>query len=157
MNKAKSIIFLCLAGICFGCGRKNKNEYEQTIGVTTCKAEPYSEDGIYSYSAKVIASDEFNIAFRQSGTIETIPVKVGQNVNKGDIIAILDTRDYKTQLSSTESQYNQIRSEVERLTVLHKKGSVTTNNYEKAVAGLEQITAHLQEQQDALNDCYLNA
>ena len=97
MNKAKSIIFLCLAVICFGCGRKNKNESEQTISVKTCKAEPYSEDGIYSYSAKVIASDEFNIAFRQSGTIETIPVMVGQNVNKGDIIAILDTRDYKTQ------------------------------------------------------------
>jgi RND family efflux transporter MFP subunit len=72
-------------------------------------------------------------------------------------LAELDSRDYVIQLSATEAEYNRIKSEAERVMTLYEKGSVTPNDYDKAVYGLQQITAKYEAHKNALSDTKLCA
>lgn len=72
-------------------------------------------------------------------------------------MAEIDSRDYAVQLSATEAEYNRIRTEAERVIALYEKGSVTPNDYDKAVYGLNQIKAKYEAHKNALADTKLFA
>ena len=72
-------------------------------------------------------------------------------------MARIDSRDYATQLSATESEYRQIKAECERVIAMHEDDAVSDNNYDKARSGLERISAKLKNHRDQLNDCQLYA
>jgi len=110
-----------------------------------------------SYPGKIVSADDINIAFRISGPVKKVLVHEGQFVKKGEIIAMMDPRDYEVQLSATKAEYEQVRSEAERVIELHKRNSVANKDYEKAVAGLHRIEAKLQAHENALNDTKLKA
>ena len=88
------------------------------------------------------AGEEHSASFRVAGNIDQILVRPGQTVTKGDLIATLDTRDFENTLMAAESKYKQVKSEVERVTELYKRESVTKNDYEKAISG-EKTTESL--------------
>jgi RND family efflux transporter MFP subunit len=69
----------------------------------------------------------------------------------------MDSRDYAIQFSATEAEYNQVKAEAERVIQLHEKQSVSANDYDKAVSGLQQITAKYNAHKNALNDTKLIA
>jgi multidrug efflux system membrane fusion protein len=50
----------------------------------------------------VRASDRVDLAFQVSGTVIELPVKEGQMVKKGTLVARLDPRDYETNLRNAE-------------------------------------------------------
>ena len=63
------------------------------------------------------------ISFKVSGTIEELPLNVGDLVRKGDLIARLDPRDYELRveqgaasLAQTEAQTTEFRAQLEELT-----------------------------------------
>ncbi|MCD2452269.1 biotin/lipoyl-binding protein [Methylicorpusculum oleiharenae] len=49
----------------------------------------------------VRASDRVDLAFQVSGPLIELPVKEGQPVKKGDLLARIDPRDYETNLRNT--------------------------------------------------------
>lgn len=118
---------------------------------------------LYGYTAKVTfpgrvkASSDLNLSFRVSGPIARLHVAPGSFVKKGQLLAELDSRDYKMQLSATEAEYNSIKAEAERVIELYKKGSATPVMYDKALFGLKQITAKYEAHQNALSDTKLLA
>lgn len=109
------------------------------------------------YPAKVISAAEVNRSFRVAGVIESVTVREGQFVREGEVIATLDPRDYATQLSATQAEYDAIKAEVDRVVKLYAEQSVTANDNDKAVNGLKQITAKLEAHTNALTDTKLTA
>jgi RND family efflux transporter MFP subunit len=135
-------LFLFLTVIS-SCGKKEQIE---TI-VRTAKIETVrrTEGGQkLVYPGIVRSSAEANLSFRVAGAISRIPYGEGQFVRKGAVVAEMDGRDYRVQLSAAEAEYNQIKSLTERVSELYKRGSATKNDYEKALSGLEQISAKLE-------------
>ncbi|MFR7811049.1 MAG: efflux RND transporter periplasmic adaptor subunit [Butyricimonas faecihominis] len=61
------------------------------------------------------------------------------------------------QLSATEAEYNQVKEEAGRVIELYNRGSVPVNDYDKAVAGVKQITAKYNAHKNALADTRLTA
>src|SRR5574344_414870 len=116
-----------------------------------------SSEKIVSYPGKVIAASDVNLSFRIAGPISKINVVQGQKVKKGDILARIDERDYKIQLSATEAEYKQIKAEADRVIELYKRGSATENDHDKAFYGLQQITAKYSAHKNALADTKLKA
>ena len=153
----KYLLLILLMPMLFGCNSGREKETERIKTIKVKEVQPYYEERIFSYAAKTVASEEYNVAFRLSGMIENIPVKTGQTIRKNEVIAVLDCRDYQTQLQATEAKYNQIKSEADRISELYKRGSVSPNDYEKSISELTQISAQLKAQEDALADCYLRA
>lgn len=144
---------LLLASAC----KSDKPQKQQVKTVKTSIATPYGESKILTFSGKVTAASEVNLAFRIAGPIQKVYVSEGQFVRKGQVLAEMDSRDYAIQLSATEAEYKQIKGEAERVIRLYDQESVSKNDYEKATSGLQQITAKYNAHKNALADTKLIA
>ncbi|MFI3265529.1 MAG: efflux RND transporter periplasmic adaptor subunit [Rikenellaceae bacterium] len=153
----KHLLFiLSLIVVVCSCGSQSSVQQKTvTVKVDTVRlygAEPFTE-----YSGRVKASQDINLAFRVSGTILETYFKEGQFVSKGQTLVQMDQRDYAIQLNATEAEYKQIKGEAERVIELYERNSVSKSDYEKAVYGLQQITAKYEAHKNALADTRLVA
>lgn len=146
-----------LAGVLLSACSSGKTEKEIIATVKTEAVRSYGQEQAVTFPGKVKAAADVNLAFRVSGTILRIPVEAGTFVRKGQLLAEIDPRDYEIQLSATEAEYKQVKSEAERIIALYEKQSVAPNDYEKAVFGLQQITAKYNAHKNALKDTRLFA
>jgi len=138
------------------CAEK-KTAKENVTTVKTTVVESYGQELSLTFPGKVKAASDVNLAFRVSGTLLNVPVDAGVYVRKGQLLAEIDPRDYEIQLSATEAEYKQVKSEAERIIALYEKQSVPPNDYDKAVFGLQQITAKYNAHKNALADTRLYA
>lgn len=146
----------CIVFLFCSCSTSTTNE-EKTLTVKIDTVRNYGEAKSTDYSGKVRASEDVNIAFKVSGNLMKTPVNEGQFVKKGQLIAQMDPRDYEIQLSATEAEYKQIKAEAERVIELYNRNSVSQSDYDKAVYGLQQITAKYDAHKNALADTRLTA
>lgn len=109
------------------------------------------------YPGQTEAENATDLSFKVMGTIQRVLVKEGDHVRRGQTVAILDDRDYRTQLAATESEYRQIAAECDRVIAMHKERAVSDNDFDKARSGLERITAQLTYHRNQVNDCVLRA
>lgn len=149
-------LMIVLLSILSSCNKTEKEVDGQKLvrlsEVVSARAERHS-----SYPGRTQACETSSVAFRVSGTLASIPVKAGDRVRKGQVIAQMDNRDYQTQLKATEAEYQQIKAECERIIALYKDNGTSENNYDKARYGLEQITAKYENHKNQLADCQLTA
>ena len=144
------IATLLIGSIFSSCGEQVKDtDKTKTVKTDTVRME--GSQTLLQYPGKVKASEDISLAFRVSGTIQRIPVKDGQQVKAGQLLAELDPSDYQIQLDATEAQYKQVKSEAERVIALYKDGGTTPVAYDKAVYGLKQITALYEHHKDELS------
>ncbi|MDD2436616.1 MAG: efflux RND transporter periplasmic adaptor subunit [Massilibacteroides sp.] len=136
----------------------NKKESKEIIPfVKTTNVLPHKNRQEIILPGKIKASLDVNLSFKVSGTIQKMYVNAGDYVRHGQLLAEMDPKDYEIQLSATEAEYKQIKGEAERIIALYERGSVTKNDYEKAVYGLKQITAKYDAHKKVLNDTRLYA
>ena len=69
-----------------------------------------------TYPATVLPSQKVDLSFRVSGRIIKLPIKASQQVKKGDVIAQLDPRDFKADVSRIESQLSQAKAQLRSMT-----------------------------------------
>lgn len=110
-----------------------------------------------SLSGTVKESREISLGFKTGGQIDKILVKEGDFVRQGQTIAILDQEDYQLGVDAYQIQYDQMKNEVERMKQLYEAKSLNGNDYEKAVAGLEQLRVQLQINKNKLEYTTLKA
>jgi RND family efflux transporter MFP subunit len=156
MKQTLNLIILSFIVFSFACSQKKSNEEVlQTVKTDTVRV--FGEKPHSVFPGKVKAASEVNLSFRIAGPIVKIYVSAGDYVRKGQALAEIDSRDYRTQLSATEAEYKQIKAEAGRIIELYKKGSITPNDYDKANYGLKQITAKYEAHKNALADTRLFA
>lgn len=147
-----------MASILFtACGESQKGTEEEIQYVKTVQAERISDAAELSYPGKTKSSEEVNVAFRVSGPIQRVLVNEGQYVQKGQLIAQMDPRDYEVQLSATQAEYEQVKADAERVIALYKEEGTTASNYDRARYGLQQITEKLAHHKNQLADTRLYA
>lgn len=127
----------------------------RTVKIDTVSLYGDKQESVYP--GKIYSNANASLAFRVAGTIARIPYGEGVFVRKGTVIAEMDARDYRIQVSATEAEYKEIKAMAERVSELYKRGSATKSDYEKAVYGLEQITAKYNAHKNQLADTRLIA
>lgn len=110
-----------------------------------------------SLSGTVKESREISLGFKTDGQIDKILVKEGDFVRQGQTIAMLDQEDYQLGVDAYQIQYDQMKNEVERMKQLYEAKSLNGNDYEKAMAGLEQLRVQLQINKNKLEYTTLKA
>lgn len=153
----KLLPFVLIATLMIGCTSPQNDTKEHIAIVKTDKIGAYASSYVKSYPGKLKAVTEINLAFRIAGPLIKFPVDEGSFVKKGDLIAQIDPRDYELQLAATTAEYEQVKSEVDRIIELKKRESVPDNNYVKAILGLRRIEVKLQSHKNALVDTRLLA
>lgn len=134
------ILSLCLVGC------RNSHEdtgKERLASVYTFHPEGNTNISTTSHTSTVEEGRSVNVGFKTGGQIKHLSVNEGDYVKKGQTLATLDDVDYKLQLQQLETQYGQVSSEIKRIEEMYRHNSVSQNDYEKAVAGLNQLKIQL--------------
>jgi membrane fusion protein, multidrug efflux system len=69
----------------------------------------------------VQATDRVDLAFQVAGTLINIPVKEGQRVKKGDLLAKLDPRDFETSVNNAKGSLAKAKASVEYAAVEYQR------------------------------------
>lgn len=147
----RKVLFLMMASACLlsGCGDKSGTGFTHSVLLTQpAPAEAGSEKALSGF---IQEANEISLGFKTAGQLMKILVEEGDYVREGQLIATLDDVDYKLGVDAARIQYEQQRDENKRLKILHEKKGISDNDYEKAVAGEEQLRVQLQTYQNKLD------
>jgi RND family efflux transporter MFP subunit len=145
------------------------------LGVVACGDEPAPEGppparpikilklgaasgaGTLEYPGKVSAAQHAEMAFEVDGRIIEFPMKEGQRVEKGALLARLDPRDYQDQVTMSKAERDRAQAYRDRVAEAAKSGAVSKQDMTDAEARLEQAASRLSQRDKALDDTYLKA
>ncbi|WP_199611684.1 efflux RND transporter periplasmic adaptor subunit [Flocculibacter collagenilyticus] len=94
-------------------------------------------DEIHNFPAIVEASDNATLAFRVSGVLSELPVRAGQQVKKGDLLAKLDPTDFVIQVEQATANFELASSQFKRSEKLLKQNLISQSMYDEAQAQLQ--------------------
>ncbi len=144
------LFILILAFTLTACNRKADQKVEnikpvkyETVSYSHLNRNP-------AFSGVVKADIETRLSFKISGTLNSLHIKEGDRVQKGQHIAGIDPKDYKVQheqalaqQQSAEAQFLTARSTSERMERLYENNSVSLSDYEKAKVNYSSAEAQL--------------
>lgn len=114
-------------------------------------------------SGTTISADEQGLSFRVSGVIVELPIQVGDVLNKGDLIARLDSTDFEIssrQAQASVSQANathvNAQSAYKRAKELYAAQAASLSELESARANADSAKANLSVAQQQLNTMLKN-
>lgn len=132
-----------------GCSEQ-KQEAGPVHSVMLVQPEGTGSETVKTFSGVIEEGREISVGFKTPGQLARIAVKEGQYIKAGQLVAVLDDKDYKLGVEAAQIQYDQLKGEVARLKQLHDANSLSGNDYEKAVAGLGQVGVSLQSNKNKL-------
>lgn len=174
------IEILILAGIVFGAYRgleimrSKKAELPQKEvirPVKTVTLRSNGKGGLWQYYGTLQGGKRVDLSFRVSGPIRSINVEKGASVKKGQLLATLDPRDYRTQLKQAQSsqaqaqaQYENAQADFKRYENLYKQKVIPKSTYDTyktqmnvAHSALNAARASTAAIRDSLKDTELRA
>ena len=144
------ITTFCCALLLCSCGGGSGSESKAARTVLLTTPEVLDTTPAREFAATIREAHGVSLGFKTPGQILRIHVKEGERVRSGQLLAQLDDKDYRLGVEAAEIQYEQLRSEVARLTMLHDEKSISDNDFEKAKAGLAQLQVQLQANRNKL-------
>ena len=146
------LLSLCL--LC-GCGKQQPSRHERGVMLVHPVATPVEQ--VRTLPGVMKEAKSVNVAFKTPGQISRLLVKEGDFVRQGQLVAVLDDADYRLGVEASQIQYEQFSDEFRRTEQLYREKSVSTNDYEKAKAGLRQLEVQLRSNQNNLDYTRLHA
>ena len=104
-----------------------------------------------TYAGTVQEDKNVKASFMADGRIASMNVKVGDRVKRGQLLAVIDDTDYRIGVNQLTAQYNQMTEEKKRMDRMFELHNVAPNDYEKFVAGYEQLALQLKGAQNRLD------
>lgn len=109
----------------------------------------------YSFPAVIEAAASRDLAFQVSGQLIELRVNPSDEVNKGDVIGKLDQRQFRNELQSAQTQFDNAKSEFERAQRLIAQDAIARNVFDQRKSQLEVASAQLDNAKKALEDTVL--
>ena len=115
--------------------------------------EVYATDGgrTRAFSGVARAGVESTLSFRVPGAIEELPVRVGDRVDAGQLIARLDAVDYELQVKETEAAQSQAQAQarnadadLRRVRGLYENDNASRADLDAATAGAASASAQVE-------------
>jgi len=147
--KTKMVMVLAVCGLLSACSDSTKTPPLKSVMVE--KVSTANGESTKCLSGVVQENREISVGFKTPGQLTHIYVKEGQYVRRGQLVAVLDDKDYKLGVESAKIQYCQMRDEVNRMRKLYAAKSLSENDFEKAVSGLNQLGVQLQSNRNKLS------
>jgi RND family efflux transporter MFP subunit len=159
MYKYQKILFLFSLlplVILASCSDENKIE-EKIRPVRYMEVTTGGSRSVRVFTGTAKTGIESKLSFKVMGTIKNINVKVGDFVNKGDVIAELDDTDYKIKVKEAEAGLRQAESQAlnkknnyERVKTLYETNSIAKGELDGARAQYESATASVEGMRSTL-------
>lgn len=158
ITKQKSIYLTLFALSVIGCGGKENTEKPQkVIPVKVLNVEFFNEHIQRNYVGTAEGSSAISVSFSGMGNVERVYVSEGQRINKGQLLAELNSVTVQNAYEVAKSTLKQAEDAYARMSELHKKGSLPDIKFIEVETGLEQAKAMEAIARKSLDDCKLYA
>jgi membrane fusion protein (multidrug efflux system) len=156
MFNNKLIISLAIVALVLhGCHSGEQNNVESIVGVKV-QAVKEVHDTVQNYYVGVVEeSIAIPLSFLTSGTIEQVRADEGTPIKKGQLLASLNSENYRNALQMTAAKEKQAKDAYERLSEVYKNGSLPEVKMVEIETSLEQAKATVQIAAKNLADCNL--
>ena len=141
-----------------GCSKKEevvKKEVIRPAKIMTIEQTETSKT--LKYPGKVRAMDRVDISFEVSGKLVELAVTEGQQINKGDLIARIDPRDFKNRLAVAMAKVNHAKTELGRYANLLDEKVVAKSTYDVKKRNYDVVVSDMKIVRKALEDTSLKA
>lgn len=151
-------IFPLVAVALAACGCSHRQQPAHAV-VRPVKVVVASRAGFIDkdFAGMATPDDAVNLAFKVSGQVLDIPVSEGERVDKGTLLAELDPRDIRLQVSADRSAFEQARSQFARMERLLEHEAVSRQEYEAARTRYAQAQSTYQNTLQLLKETKLYA
>ncbi len=113
--------------------------------------------GERSFPGRVEATNQVDLSFRVGGPLITFPVKEGDAIRKGQVVARIDPRDFEIRLSSARAEYQRARADFERMAALYEKEAIPATQLDQARAVRDVAASAVDTAEANLADTSLRA
>ncbi|BDQ34048.1 efflux RND transporter periplasmic adaptor subunit [Pseudodesulfovibrio portus] len=164
--KRDSVIAMALAvlalAVLAGC-KEEMTKADPIRPVRVYEVADSTENATRTFPGKVKATREASLAFRISGQIVRLDVKEGDYVEKGQLIAMLDQRDYqaavadlRAKLAGARSVLKEARLNIERNRQLLEQSIIAQSAFDTAQSNFETSRSEVQSMEQSLRRAELN-
>jgi RND family efflux transporter MFP subunit len=102
---------LCLAFALTAC--KEKTEIIEVVrAIKTITVSEQATEQIRKFSGLVAAVDSSSLSFQVGGQVETVKVDIGDRVEKGQVLAVLDDEPYRLEVDAAQAELVKSRANV---------------------------------------------
>jgi len=167
-----SIILLCCFTVTLGCAKKQE---EKALPRPVRAIQITEASDVTSRTFPGLASpyQEVDLSFRITGPLVELPIKVGDDVKKDDLLARVDPRDYEVAVQKFEGELGRAKAELLRAASDYERalriqsehsGAITERAIEQAqetrdgaIATVKSLEAQLDDAKNQLKDTDLRA
>jgi RND family efflux transporter MFP subunit len=110
-----------------------------------------------AFPGRARAFQQVNLSFNVNGSLVELPLKIGDPVKKGSLIAKLDPKEFETKLQAAQAEFERDQQNYSRAKALVEKGHISKSDFDllKAKLGVSDANKGLAEK--ALKDSVLLA
>jgi RND family efflux transporter MFP subunit len=150
-SNRRSIAVLVVVACAFACSSDEPpaEVVRPVISITVADVAAFSESTL---PGRAKAAQEATLAFEVSGQLVERPVDVGDRVEKGQLLAQLDPRDYEARLASARGAYQTAKAQYDRAESLLREGVLAPSVRDDRRAALDVTGGNLRQAEKALAD-----
>lgn len=146
-----TVVTLSLSTLLTGCNKAISEPAEPLIKpVKLLAVKDLTVDDSVAFLARIDATYRAQLSFQVGGEVEKLLVRMGQGVEKGEVLATLDPKDLQLALDAAQAQYALAKTQWERAKSLYSKKLISTDSYDQketqykaALASFEQAKTDL--------------
>ena len=154
-----SAVFLILVPLLLmvGCGKKEEAKTVEIVRpVKTAVVQGFAE-GEQTFPGRVDAGTKMVVSFRIPGRIVELPVRKGEAIEKGQLIARLDPRDYEITVEEAKATFQRAEADFQRYRRLYETDAVPLADLDQRRSERDVAKARLEEAEKNLSYTYLRA
>ncbi len=146
-----AVVTLSLSTLLTGCNKAISEPAEPLIKpVKLLAVKDLTVDDSDAFLARIDATYRAQLSFQVGGEVEKLLVRMGQGVEKGEVLATLDPKDLQLALDAAQAQYALAKTQWARAESLYSKKLISTDSYDQketqykaALASFEQAKTDL--------------
>ena len=141
-----------------GCGKKQEQSQGEIVRpVKTFTLGQVAVQRTMELPGETRASKEATLAFEVNGRISELPVKEGDVVKEGQLLAQLDPRELKASLDSAIADWNAAKAKFERAARLLERRVISAQEFENEKREYQVSVAKLDQAKKVFGDTTLKA
>ncbi len=127
------------------------------INAVTLTLAPAAIHDRINLPGSIEAWTTLSLLSKQNGTVEKVLVREGQKVKEGDVLALIESEDYRIALERAKAAYNLAKSEYERDRAIYSKGVVPAAELDAKKTQMETAKADLENAELQYSRCTVTA
>ena len=155
----KKLMLVCLVLIAVSCADNGKRKIteKEPVNVGVMTVTPMSAQHYNVYVGEINASGSAVISTNHSGTLESINVKQGTRVKKGDVLAEVISKNVLASYEISHATLRQAEDGYERVKKVHESGTVADVKLVEIETQLAKARAAAKSSEISLDECKIKA